>query len=84
MKRHLLTTLTVLALGTAGYASAGPLLLLTGSAMQQEQTHTRHDIADPRAKRDTEKRNSIGIAHSATSHQAPAHNYYRNNWMAWP
>jgi hypothetical protein len=26
--------------------------------------------------------NSIAIAHSATPYQAPAHNYYQNNWMA--
>ena len=26
--------------------------------------------------------NSIGIAHSATPYQAPAHNYYHNNWTA--
>jgi hypothetical protein len=26
--------------------------------------------------------NSIGIAHSAAPYQAPAHNYYQNNWMA--
>jgi hypothetical protein len=26
--------------------------------------------------------NSIGIAHSATPYQTPAHNYYQNNWTA--
>jgi hypothetical protein len=26
--------------------------------------------------------NSIGVAHSAVPYQAPAHNYYQNNWMA--
>ena len=25
---------------------------------------------------------SIGVAHSQTSYQAPAHNYYQNNWIA--
>jgi hypothetical protein len=25
--------------------------------------------------------NSVGTAHSATPYQAPAHNYYQNNWM---
>jgi hypothetical protein len=68
------------------YAAA--LLLLTGSAIQQEQTQAhaaeqaRHGIADLRAERDTGKQNSAGIAHSATSYQAPAYNYYQNNWMA--
>jgi hypothetical protein len=64
------------------------LLLLTGSAIQPEQTHAhaaeqaRHDIAGLRVKRDAGKWNSTGIAHSATSYQAPTHNYYQNNWMA--
>jgi hypothetical protein len=67
---------------------AAALLLLTGSAIQQEpaQAHAaeqaKHGIADLRARRDTGKRNSAGVAHSATSYQAPAHNYYQNNWMA--
>jgi hypothetical protein len=25
---------------------------------------------------------SIAVAHSETPYQAPAHNYYQNNWMA--
>ncbi len=26
--------------------------------------------------------NSIAIAHSQPAYQAPAHNYYQNNWMS--